>query len=54
MLRLEIKIQDLEIVNSMNPNVEPWIYSLLYPYGTRGWDENKRAAAAAIKKGTYN
>ncbi|XP_058810651.1 uncharacterized protein LOC131675629 [Phymastichus coffea] len=29
--------QNLEIVNSLDPNVEPWIYPLFYSYGTRGW-----------------
>lgn len=24
----------------MNPNVEPWIYPLFYPHGTRGWNPN--------------
>ena len=37
----------LEIVSSMNLNVEPWIYPLFYPYGTRGWDENMPSTAAA-------
>ncbi|XP_051160511.1 uncharacterized protein LOC127290984 [Leptopilina boulardi] len=32
--------KNLQYVSSMNPNVEPWIYPLFYPYGTRGWDEN--------------
>ena len=27
----------LQTVSSMDPNVEPWIYPLLYPHGTRGW-----------------
>jgi len=22
---------------SMDPNVEPWVYPLFYPYGTQGW-----------------
>ncbi|KMQ85125.1 hypothetical protein RF55_16504 [Lasius niger] len=26
----------LQKVSSMDPNVEPWIYPLFYPYGTRG------------------
>ena len=24
----------------MDPNVEPWIYSLFYPYGSQGWHRN--------------
>ncbi|XP_058791046.1 uncharacterized protein LOC131664174 [Phymastichus coffea] len=30
----------LEFVSSMDPNVEPWIYPLFYPYGTRGWHQD--------------
>ncbi|XP_058810133.1 uncharacterized protein LOC131675242 [Phymastichus coffea] len=30
----------LEFISSLDPNVEPWIYSLYYPYGTRGWKVN--------------
>ncbi|XP_044005848.1 uncharacterized protein LOC122850854 [Aphidius gifuensis] len=30
----------LEFVSTMNPNVEPWVYPLLYPYGTRGWHKD--------------
>jgi len=26
----------LQKVSSMNPNVEPWIYPLFFPYGTQG------------------
>ena len=40
----------LEIVSSINSNIEPWIYSIIplfYPYGTRGWDENMPSTAAA-------
>lgn len=29
--------KELQYVSSMDPNVEPWIYPLFYPYGTRGW-----------------
>lgn len=25
---------------SMDPNVEPWIYPMYYPYGTQGWHDN--------------
>ncbi|XP_058810553.1 uncharacterized protein LOC131675552 [Phymastichus coffea] len=32
--------KNLEIVSSLDPNVEPWIYPLFYPYGTRGWHTN--------------
>ena len=24
----------------MDPNVEPWIYPLFYPYGSRGWHKD--------------
>lgn len=27
----------LQRVSTMDPNVEPWIYPLFYPYGTQGW-----------------
>ncbi|XP_025262562.1 uncharacterized protein LOC112637334 [Camponotus floridanus] len=27
----------LQKVSIMDPNVEPWIYPLFYPYGTQGW-----------------
>ncbi|XP_071643036.1 uncharacterized protein [Temnothorax longispinosus] len=27
----------LQNISIMNPNVEPWIYPLFYPYGTQGW-----------------
>ncbi|XP_036150735.1 uncharacterized protein LOC118648518, partial [Monomorium pharaonis] len=27
----------LQSVSTMDPNVEPWIYPLFYPYGTQGW-----------------
>lgn len=30
----------LQCVPSMNSNVEPWIYPLLYPFGTQGWHSN--------------
>ena len=36
----------LEIVNSMDPNVEPWIYPLFYPYGTQGWNKDMPSTAA--------
>jgi len=32
----------LQNVSTMDPNVEPWIYPLFYPYGTRGWHCNLR------------
>lgn len=41
----------------MNPNVEPWIYPLLHPFGNRGYDEtlrrqntNKRVSRSAYIK----
>ncbi|XP_029174600.1 uncharacterized protein LOC114943183 [Nylanderia fulva] len=30
----------LQQVSTMNPNVEPWIYPLFYPYGNQGWHDN--------------
>lgn len=27
----------MQKVSTMDPNVEQWIYSLYYPFGTRGW-----------------
>ncbi|XP_058810469.1 uncharacterized protein LOC131675487 [Phymastichus coffea] len=30
----------LQYVSSLDPNVEPWIYPLFYPYGTQGWHVN--------------
>ncbi|XP_058805583.1 uncharacterized protein LOC131672400 [Phymastichus coffea] len=30
----------LQYVSTMDPNVEPWIYPLFYPYGSRGWHRN--------------
>lgn len=32
--------KELKTVSSMDPNVEPWIYPLFYPYGTQGWHRN--------------
>ncbi|XP_024873836.1 uncharacterized protein LOC112455867, partial [Temnothorax curvispinosus] len=47
----------LQQVSIMDPNVEPWIYPLYYPYGTQGWhgnlrrkDSNKRISRAAYVK----
>ena len=36
----------LKYVNTMDPNVEPWLCPLYYPYGTQGWHDNM------IKTGT--
>lgn len=30
----------LRNVSAMDPNVEPWIYPLFYPYGDRGWNSD--------------
>ncbi|XP_058802130.1 uncharacterized protein LOC131670496 [Phymastichus coffea] len=30
----------LQCVSSLDPNVEPWIYPLFYPYGSQGWHQN--------------
>ncbi|XP_044005604.1 uncharacterized protein LOC122850538 [Aphidius gifuensis] len=47
----------LEYVSNMDPNVEPWIYPLFYPFGTRGWHrdipcvtKSKRVSRAAYIK----
>ena len=32
--------KSLQCVSTMDPNVEPWIYPLFYPYGTQGWHRN--------------
>jgi len=32
----------LQQVSTMDPNVEPWIYPLYYPYGNQGWCNNLR------------
>jgi len=47
----------LQQVSTMNPNVEPWIYPLYYPYGNQGWrdnlqrkNSNKRVSRAAYVK----
>ncbi|XP_063990617.1 uncharacterized protein LOC135169496 [Diachasmimorpha longicaudata] len=49
--------KELQFVNSMDPNVEPWIYPLFYPHGTQGWNKNlpcvnraKRVSRAAYTK----
>ncbi|KYM94629.1 ATP-dependent DNA helicase PIF1 [Cyphomyrmex costatus] len=30
----------LQKVSTMDPNVEPWVYLLFFPYGTQGWHRN--------------
>jgi len=39
----------------MDPNVEPWIYLLFYPYGTSGWhrDLTKLNSHRRITRGQY-
>ncbi|XP_058810120.1 uncharacterized protein LOC131675228 [Phymastichus coffea] len=32
--------KNLQYISTMDPNVEPWIYPLFYPYGTQGWRKN--------------
>ena len=32
--------KSLQCVSTMDPNVEPWIYPLFYPYGNQGWHRN--------------
>lgn len=34
----DLKSKTLQVVNSVDPNVEFWIYPLFYPHGTFGWD----------------
>ncbi|XP_034945108.1 uncharacterized protein, partial [Chelonus insularis] len=38
----------------MDPNVEPWIYPLFYPFGTRGWHKNISYVHKQNKKVTRN
>ncbi|CAG9765932.1 unnamed protein product [Ceutorhynchus assimilis] len=49
--------KSLQYVSSMDPNVEPWIYPLFYPFGTRGWhqdikcvNKSRRVTRAAYTK----
>ncbi|XP_034934873.1 uncharacterized protein [Chelonus insularis] len=51
------RTKELQYISTMNPNVEPWIYPLFYPYGSPGWHqnimkigENKRVSRAAYVK----
>ncbi len=30
--------KQLQFVNSLDPNVDPWIYPILFPHGTPGWN----------------
>ena len=32
--------KSLKIVNSLDPNVEPWTYPIFYPYGSKGYEIN--------------
>ena len=32
--------KNLQYVSTMDPNVEPWIYPLFFPYGNQGWHQN--------------
>jgi len=45
----------LQKVSSMDPNVEPWIYPLFFPYGTQGWHRNltKINSNKRITRGQY-
>jgi len=45
----------LQNVSTMDPNVEPWIYPLFYPYGTQGWHCNltKLNSNKRITRGQY-
>ena len=49
--------KDLQYVSTMDPNVEPWIYLIFYPFGTRGWhrdlpcvNKHRRVTRAAYIK----
>ncbi|KAB0792783.1 hypothetical protein PPYR_00660 [Photinus pyralis] len=49
--------KSLQYVSTMDANVEPWIYPLFYPYGTRGWHsaisctkKNRRVSRAMYTK----
>ncbi|XP_058789100.1 uncharacterized protein LOC131663051 [Phymastichus coffea] len=33
-------MKSLQFVSTMDPNVEPWVYPLFYPYGSSGWHRN--------------
>lgn len=45
----------LQNISIMDPNVEPWIYPLFYPYGTQGWHRHlkKLNSDRRITKGQY-
>ncbi|XP_011859152.1 PREDICTED: uncharacterized protein LOC105556668 [Vollenhovia emeryi] len=45
----------LQNVSTMDSNVEPWIYPLFYPYGTRGWHRHltKLNSDKRITRGQY-
>ncbi|KMQ89447.1 hypothetical protein RF55_10925 [Lasius niger] len=45
----------LQNVSIMDPNVEPWIYPLFYPYGTQGWHRylTKINSDRRITRGQY-
>ncbi|XP_058789694.1 uncharacterized protein LOC131663349 [Phymastichus coffea] len=32
--------KSLQIVSSLDPNIESWIYPLFYPYGSQGWHQD--------------
>ncbi|XP_068990456.1 uncharacterized protein [Neodiprion pinetum] len=32
----------LQSVSTIDPNLEPWVYPLFYPFGTRGWHRDLR------------
>ncbi|XP_029678787.1 uncharacterized protein LOC115244912, partial [Formica exsecta] len=45
----------LQKVSNMDPNVQPWIYPLFYPYGTQGWHRylTKLNSDRRITRGQY-
>ncbi|XP_074096362.1 uncharacterized protein LOC141525697 [Cotesia typhae] len=52
------RTKQLQQVSTMDPNVEPWIYPLFYPFGSPGWhskimqtnNSNKRVSRSAYIK----
>ena len=47
--------KELQRVSSMDPNVEPWIYPLFYPHGSRGWhkDMYRKDGKSRVSRAAY-
>ena len=44
----------LKFVSTMDPNVEPWIYPMFYPFGTQGWyDGIKQINGKRVTRSMY-